>query len=312
MFRPIALALACLPAAHVTVQEPAERPAVLVTGASSGIGRATAELLAAEGFHVYAGARSAEDLAALDALEHVTAVRLDVTKPAEIEAAVRTVREAGRGLFGLVNNAGVAVVGPLIELREEDLAFQFDVNVFGPYRVTKAFAPLLIESQGRVLTTGSISGTLTWPMGGPYTMSKHAVEAFSETLAMELEPFGVSSSVVDPGNYRSEISLNMRERMLASGYTGEGSRYAGQMERMFAGSGDRTQYKEPDEVAQTFLRALTEETPRRRYLVVPDQDEADMTLRAAMARVVQLNGEQLYTRDREALIRMLDEALAAE
>lgn len=284
----------------------------LVTGAGSGIGRATAELLAKEGFHVYACARKAEDLAELDALENVSALRLDVTKPAEIEAAVRTVREAGRGLYGLINNAGVAVVGPLIELREEDLAFQFDVNVFGPYRVTKAFAPLLIESKGRVLTTGSISGTLTWPMGGPYTMSKHAVEAYSETLAAELEPFGVSVSVVAPGNYRSEITASLRERMRDAGYSGEGSRYAGQMERMFTGPEDREQYKDPIEVAQVFLAALLVETPRRRYMVVPDQREADMTVLAALRRVVELNGDQPYELDREALIRLLDQALAAD
>jgi NAD(P)-dependent dehydrogenase (short-subunit alcohol dehydrogenase family) len=285
--------------------------AVLITGASSGIGRRTAELLAAEGFFVYAGARSDEDLAELDAIENVRAVRLDVTKPEQIAAAVQTVREGGRGLYGLVNNAGVAVVGPLIELRETDLAFQLDVNVFGPFRVTQAFAPLLIESKGHVLTTGSISGTLTWGMGGAYTMSKHAVEAFTDTLATELAPFGVRVSVVDPGNYRSEITVSMRQRLLEGGYTGEGSLYAGQMERMLEGPGDRSEYKQPDEVAATFLEALRDDTPRRRYMVVPNQLEADLTLRAAVARVVQLNEGQPYARDREGLIELLDEALDA-
>jgi NAD(P)-dependent dehydrogenase (short-subunit alcohol dehydrogenase family) len=288
------------------------RRAVLVTGASSGIGRATTELLAREGFFVYAGARNDDDLAALAALEHVEAIRLDVTKPEQIEAAAARVREAGRGLYGLINNAGVAVVGPLIELRESDLAFQLDVNVFGPYRVTKAFAPLLIESKGRVLTTGSISGTLTWPMGGAYTMSKHAVEAYGETLAAELAPFGVTSSVVAPGNYRSDILLNTRQRMLEAGTSGEGSLFKDQMDRLLGRPMDRAQHKDPIEVAQVFLDALRAQTPRRRYLVVPDQAEADMTLRAAMGRVVELNGGQPYALDREALIRLLDEALAAQ
>ncbi|HVS18108.1 MAG TPA: SDR family oxidoreductase [Planctomycetota bacterium] len=284
--------------------------AVLVTGASSGIGRRTTELLAAEGFYVYATARSDADLAELDALENVQAVRIDVTKPDEIEAAVRTVTDAGRGLYALINNAGVVVLGPLIELREEDLAFQLDVNVMGPYRVTRAFAPLLIESKGRVLTTGSISGTVTWPMGGAYTISKHAVEAFSDTLAAELAPFGVAVSLVSPGNYRSEIMTNMRQRMLDAGYSGEGSRYAEHMDRLLGGPADRAQYKQPDEVAETFLRALQDETPRRRYMVVPDRREADLTLRAAVTRVVELNAEQPYALDRKALIRLLDEALA--
>lgn len=308
---PILLALSLLLApAHAQESGSAPRRAVLVTGASTGIGRATTELLAREGFFVYAGARSDDDLAALAALENVEALRLDVTKPEQIEAAAARVREAGRGLYGLINNAGVAIVGPLIELRESDLAFQLDVNVFGPYRVTKAFAPQLIESKGRVLTTGSISGTLTWPMGGAYTMSKHAVEAYCETLAAELAPFGVTSSVVAPGNYRSEIMLNTRQRMLDAGYSGEGSLYKDQMERMLGRPMDRAQHKDPIEVAQVFLDALRAETPRRRYLVVPNQAEADMTLRAAMARVVELNGGQPYALDREALIQMLDEALA--
>jgi NAD(P)-dependent dehydrogenase (short-subunit alcohol dehydrogenase family) len=286
--------------------------AVLVTGASSGIGRRTTELLAAEGFFVYAGARSDADLAALDALEHVEPIRLDVTVPEQIEAAVRRVREAGRGLHALINNAGVVVLGPMIELREEDLLFQLDVNVLGPFRVTKAFAPLLIESRGRVLTTGSISGTVTWPMGGAYTMSKHAIEAYSDTLAAELAPFDVAVGVIEPGNYRSEILLNMRQRMLDAGYGGEDSRYAAQMERLLGGPADRAQFKEPDEVAQAFLAALRAETPRRRTLVVPDQRECDLTLRAAMARVVELNADQPYALDREALIRLLDEALGAK
>ncbi|MEL6431403.1 MAG: SDR family NAD(P)-dependent oxidoreductase, partial [Planctomycetota bacterium] len=175
-----ALALAALLPAQNTAQSdaasdpPAPTRAVLVTGASSGIGRATAERLAREGFHVYAGARKDADLAALDALDNVEAVRLDVTDTDQIAAAVAQVSRGGRGLYGLINNAGVLVMAPLTEVTEADLDFQMDVNVRGPYRVTKAFAPLLVESKGRVLTTGSISGFVTWPMGGPYTMSKHA------------------------------------------------------------------------------------------------------------------------------------------
>jgi NAD(P)-dependent dehydrogenase (short-subunit alcohol dehydrogenase family) len=96
---------------------------------------------------VYAGARKQADLDALSAIENVQGIRLDVTIQEEIDAAVETVREAGRGLYGLVNNAGVAVVGPMIEVDEDDMQFQMDVNLFGPYRMTKAFAPLIIESR---------------------------------------------------------------------------------------------------------------------------------------------------------------------
>ncbi len=299
-------------AAHSSPPAASPRRAVLVTGASSGIGRKTTELLAANGFFVYAGARKEADLAELGKLANVQPIELDVTKQEQIDAAVQTVRDGGRGLYGLINNAGVAVLGPLIELRESDLDFQLDANVYGPYRMTQAFAPLLIESKGRVATTGSTSGIVTWPMGGAYTMSKHAIEAFSDTLAAELSPFGVAVSLVDPGNYKSEIMVNMRQRLLDAGYTGKGSRYEKQMERLLAGPTDRAQYKEPDEVAQAFLHALTSPQPKRRYLVVPNQAEAATTIKAALARVVQLNGGQQYAYDRDALVKLLDEALAAQ
>ena len=292
--------------------EPGQQRAVLITGASSGIGRATAELLAAEGFYVYAGARSQEDLDALNAIDNIEAIRIDVTDPDEIAAAVETVRAGGRGLYGLINNAGVAVIAPMIEVTEEDLAFQLDVNVYGPYRVTKAFAPMLIESKGRVYTTGSISGFVVWGFGGPYTMSKHAVEAFTDALAAELAPFGVHVGVVEPGNYKSEIMASMKQRMLDRGYAAEGSLYAEQLAGLMEMPADRAQYKEPDEVARAYLAALTAETPKRRYMVVPTRAEAEITARAVLRRLVQLNEDQPYSFSREELIGMLDQALAGE
>ena len=318
------LALACLaPFAAVglsnptgTLQEEAvatsesSRPAVLVTGASSGIGLRTTQLLSREGFHVYAGARKDADLQALDALDNVEAIRLDVTVPEEIRAAVATVHEKGRGLFGLINNAGVVVMGPLIEMSEEDLAFQMDVNVTGPFAVTKAFAPLLIESRGRVGITGSISGTLTWGMGGAYCMSKHAVEAYGETLSKEMEPFGVEVAVIEPGNYRSDIAKSMKERLDARGYDAADSRYAETMSRILDGNQDRSQYEEPDDVAQAFLDLLTAEEPKEHYLVCPNAREAHMTVRAAIRRVVELNRDQPYELSRDALVALIDEALA--
>ena len=173
-------ALALLTATTNTgAQEAGNQPAVLVTGASSGIGARMAEVLSQNGFFVYAGARKPADLERLDAMRNVKSVRLDVTIQSEIDAAVEFVRSEGRGLYGLINNAGVAVMGPLIEEPEEDLDFIIDVNVLGPYRVTKAFADLLIESGGRVLTVTSIAGILSGPFIGPYSMTKHAMEAYT-------------------------------------------------------------------------------------------------------------------------------------
>lgn len=287
-----------------------ERKAILVTGASSGIGRNIAETLAANGYFVYAGARKQADLDELSAIDHMQGVRLDVTIQEEIDAAVETVREAGRGLYGLVNNAGVAVLGPLIEIDEEDMQFQMDVNLFGPYRVTKAFAPLIIESRGRITTTGSISGILSAGFLGPYSMSKHAVEAFTDSLAREMQKFGVHVSVVEPGNYNSAITDTLRKRMEQRGQTAEGSLFEEELSSFMDRPSDRTRFKEPDEVSAAVLDFFSDENPKRRYMVVPNQGEAERTIKKAIEELVQLNEGHEYSYDREALIAMLDEALA--
>jgi NAD(P)-dependent dehydrogenase (short-subunit alcohol dehydrogenase family) len=293
---------------EVRAQEGGELPAVLITGTSSGIGLRMTEVLSQNGFFVYAGARKPEDLARLDAMENVKSVRLDVTIQDEIDAAVAFVEAEGRGLYGLINNAGVAVMRPLIEMPEADLDFQLDVNLYGPYRVTKAFAELLIESRGRVLTTGSIAGIVTGPFSGAYSMSKHGVEAFTDALAAELAEFGVQVAVVEPGNYKSQIVASMVKRMEETGYSAEGSRYPS-MRDLIRGPLDRSQYDEPDDVALAALDFMSSEKPRRRYMVVPNQGEADLTLGQAMREIAQLNQGHAYSRTRDELVDMLDEAL---
>ena len=284
--------------------------AVLITGASSGIGLRTTEVLAANGFYVYAGARKQADLDALNAIDNVEGVRLDVNVHEDIDAAIETVTAGGRGLYALINNAGVVVLAPLIEVSEEDLAFQMNVNVYGPYRVTKAFAPLLIESGGRVATTGSISGIVTWPLGGPYTMSKHAVEAYTDVLAFEMAELGVDVAVVEPGNYKSKIMDSMVTRMREAGYSTEGSIAQERLDAMLSGPTDRGQFKEPDEVADAFLDFLTTDSPKRRYMVVPNEREAELTIGAHIRRLVQLNEDQPYSFTRDELMAMIDEAMA--
>lgn len=284
--------------------------AILVTGASTGIGRNIAETLAANGYFVYAGARKDKDLAELDAIENIQSVRLDVTVQSEIDAAVETVRKGGRGLYGLVNNAGVAILAPLIEVEEDELDFQFDVNVYGPYRITRAFAPLIMESEGRITTIGSISGILSGPLFGPYSMSKHAIEAFTDSLAREMADFDVQVSVVEPGNYKSDIFKNLRRRMERNGQSFDDSLFAAQIKSLLERPVDRSQHKEPDEVSAAVMHALFADDPKRRYMVVPKEFEARITITQAMREMVQLNAGQTYTYDREALIAILDGVLA--
>jgi NAD(P)-dependent dehydrogenase (short-subunit alcohol dehydrogenase family) len=170
----------------------------------------------------------------------------------------------------------------------------FDVNVFGPVRITKAFAPLILESGGRITTISSISGILSSPTFGVYSMSKHAVEAFGDSLAGELEPRGVRVSLVEPGSFRSEIGRNAAVRMGLD----PDSKLA-----------DRSMYPEPDAVADAVAHALFDPNPKRRYMVVATQQEAERTINKAIEELVQLNERQPYSYDRKALIEKLGDAL---
>ena len=267
--------------------------AVLVTGASTGIGRKITERLAADGYLVYAGARKDSDLKALGEIKNVQAIRLDVTKPEDIDAAVATVTKQGSGLYALVNNAGIAAVGSLADTKLEEFDLVMAVNAAGPYRMTKAFLPLLLAQKGRIVTIGSISGILASPDLGAYSMSKHAMEAFTDSLAAQLAGTGVQVIIVEPGNYDSQIGVNAAKR-----------------EGVDNSRADRSKYKQPDEVAAAVAQALSEASPKRRYMVVPNQQEAERTIRKQLEQLVQLNEGQPYAYDRDELTKMLDAALA--
>jgi NAD(P)-dependent dehydrogenase (short-subunit alcohol dehydrogenase family) len=305
--RLLVAALAALPAA-AAAQQPDTRKAVLVTGASSGIGRKITERLASSGFFVYAGARAQKDLDDLNAIPNVQALRLDVTVPADIAAAVATVTKAGRGLYGVVNNAGVVVVAPLIEAEEKDLDFIFNVNIYGPYRITKAFSPLLLESRGRVVNISSLNGIVASPMIGAYSMSKHAIEAYGDGLAAELARFGIRVSLIEPGNYGTEIGRNLLARMDTS--VVKGSRFEAQMRGAIASMRGFESNPPPDAVADAALDAFTSANPKMRYLVVPAANQGALAIRKLLEEVVQLNGTDKFGYDRDALVKMLDDALA--
>lgn len=286
--------------------------AVLVTGASSGIGLKITEQLAEAGHFVYAGARKEKDLAALNEIPNVQSIRLDVTIQADIDAAVKTITEAGRGLHGLVNNAGVAIIGPMMEVDEEDFHFQMNVNVYGPFRVTKAFASLILESQGRITTIGSISGINSSASLGAYSMSKHAMEAFTDALSRELGPQGVIVNIVEPGNFKSKIAESAFRRMITEKIAAGEELTESEKAMQERGSDDRSRFKEPDEVAQAVMHAQFAAKPKHRYMVVPNQGEADWTIKQAVRELVQLNEDQPYSYDREGLIELLDEALKGD
>ncbi len=182
------------------------RGAVVVTGASSGIGQAAAELLAREGFVAFAGVRNEADAARVGALHpNVRAVRLDVTDRASIGAAAEVVAASALPLRGVVNNAGVAIAGPLEFLPVDQLRRQFEVNVFGALEVSQAFLPQLRVSRGRLIFVGSISGRLAIPFIAPYSASKFALRALTDALRVELGPAGIAVALLEPSSVKTPI-----------------------------------------------------------------------------------------------------------
>ncbi len=291
---------------------PAQK-AVLVTGASSGLGRVMAETLAAKGYFVYAGARKDADLAELGAIKNIQAVKLDVTQQDQIDAAVKTIGEAGRGLYGLVNNAGVLVTSPLIEISEADFHLQMNANIYGVYRVTKAFAPLIIKSKGRISVIGSISGTLSDATWGPYSMTKFAMEAFADALADEMKQFDVRVSLIEPGAYRSSIGKSALDRIAKQDQSAANTQFKKQMNESISWLGHfEKDAGDPTEVAEGVVKSLFDDRPKPRYLIVPNQEEAYLTINRAIERMVEQNHDQKFSYKRAELIAMLDAALAKQ
>lgn len=317
MFVTITLAISAL--SGVALAESIDdQKAVLITGASSGIGRAAAEKLAAEGYFVYAGARKAADIEALNKIDGIMAVRLDVTVQKEIDDAVALIKSEGRGLWGIVNNAGINIIDPLIEAEEADLEFLFDVNVYGVFRVTKAFAPMVIESKGRIVNISSIAGTLSGgrPGYGMYVMSKHAVEAYTDQLAFEMAALNVKVSAVEPGNYRSDIGASRCKRMIANSENRQYVYFPDVMQdyldgcKEYIAEGGVSTDTPPDRVVDAIQHALFANTPKEHYLVVPEQFQAMITIGKAFEELLHLNQDHEHSYTRDQLIELMDEEWA--
>jgi NAD(P)-dependent dehydrogenase (short-subunit alcohol dehydrogenase family) len=282
------------------------RPAVLVTGASKGIGEACALRLVRDGFRVYAGVRSDEDGLALirNGGEGIAPLQLDITDATQIAAAVtRIADETGeRGLQALVNNAGVAVAGPLEFLPLDELRRQLEINVVGQIAITQGCLPLLRASRasargdhraGRIVFMSSVSGRSALPFTGAYAASKHALEAAADALRVELRPFGLVVSLVEPGVIMTPIWETSRKRAAASL-----EQVVPQLEEYYGKALDALNRRvaggmhglPPETVAERVAHALTARRPRTRYVV-----GRDAWLRILMQRL-------LPTRARDAII----------
>ena len=251
---------------------------VVVTGASTGIGRATALALDREGYRVFAGVRRAQDGDALeaDASPRLAPIQLDVTDAASRAAAARRVAEVtgADGLYGLVNNAGIAVGGPVEFLELDELRRQLEVNVVGLVGVTQAFFPLLRAARGRIVHIGSSSGYLAAPLMAPYAASKHAVEAIADSMRRELAGSGIAVSLVDPGAIATPIwekGLEMSDALVKALPERALALYGDAIERLRAYARNApAQSIPPERVAEAVRHALAAPRPRTRYRVGND------------------------------------------
>ena len=238
----------------------------LVTGTSTGIGRAIAIALAGRGFEVLAGVRRPED--APPGLEPIV---LDVTSPDDIAAAATRV---GGALHALVNNAGIVVTGPVEVVPAEDWRRQFEVNLIGQVAVTRALLPPLVSARGRIVNVSSVSGRVALPMVGPYAASKFALEAVTDALRREVGPQGVHVVSVEPGGIATPLWDKSRaeaERTLAAMPAEVRRRYDDLIDAMLRHSERLARDGLPPEaVAEVVAGALTARRPRTRYVVGRD------------------------------------------
>lgn len=251
---------------------------ILVTGAAKGIGQATALHLAKQGFHVFAGVRKVEDGAALQAQAgaSLTPVLLDVTVGEQIAAAAQQigVTVGGAGLYGVVNNAGMAVPAPLEFVPLAELRRQLEINVIGQVAVTQALLPLVRQAKGRIVNVSSIGGRLASPLMGPYNMSKFAVEAMTDVLRQELQADGIAVVAILPGAVATPIwgtATATADQLMAAMPPAMLERYGKMIEgvRKFAANGAKNGAP-PQRVADAIAQALTAAHPRTRYVVGRD------------------------------------------
>jgi NAD(P)-dependent dehydrogenase (short-subunit alcohol dehydrogenase family) len=241
----------------------------LVTGCSSGIGRATAEMAASRGHRVFATARDPESIDGLRAAGAVETLRLDVTRPDEIRGAIAKIeKEAGR-LDVVVNNAGYAQMGPVEDISLERWRAEFDANFFGTIAVTQAALPLMRRRHsGTIVNIGSVAGRIAYPFGGAYCSSKHALEALSDALRLEVERFGIRVVLIEPGpiltrfGERVEREVNEMARNPDSPYHDV---YDAAFTRFRKES--RNGAAPPEAVARAVLKAAEAKRPSARYAV---------------------------------------------
>ena len=241
---------------------------ILITGANSGIGRACTQYLALKGFKIYAGARKEEDIEDLNRIKNVIGLNIDVTDDQTIKEAFNYIKNEKSGLFALINNAGIATAGPLMDISTNDLITQFNVNLIGVHRITTTFFSLLLESKGRIIMISSNSGFFAAPFFGPYCSSKFALEGYSDALRRELLLYDVKVIIIQPGRIKTPI-WDKGEKLLSKF---EGSMFEKEAYEIgkYAIEKAKSDSLDPLQVAKVILTSLTIKNPKNRYMIVPD------------------------------------------
>ncbi len=244
---------------------------VLITGCSTGIGRATAERLARAGHTVYATARKLEAIADLESVGCRT-LALDVTDEASMQAAVDTVVAEQGAVGALVNNAGYSQSGAVETITMEELRRQFETNVFGLVRMCQLVLPAMREAgRGRIVNISSMGANFTFPGGGAYSATKYAIESLSDALRFEVKGFGVEVSLIQPGLIRTEFAASAKAGIdPADGPYGAFNAGVGKITEETYEKGPLARLGgEPDDVAQAIEAAITADSPKIRTLVTP-------------------------------------------
>jgi NAD(P)-dependent dehydrogenase (short-subunit alcohol dehydrogenase family) len=255
-----------------------QKKAIFITGASSGIGLASAHRLYTAGFTLIAGVLAGEDTGPLDIMgtERLHIVPVDVTDTSSIYQARDQIDGivGTDGLYGLFNNAGVGVAGPIETTPVEILRNTLEINLIGHYSVTQAMLPQVRKAKGRIVNTASILGRIALPFSSQYCMSKFAMEAFTDSLRAEMKPFGVKVSAIEPGAIKTAIWDKVQEQAeeLEAEFTPEGqSLYGSSFRKMITVSQEAAADGiKPSEVADAVLDAFTARNPKTRYLVGQD------------------------------------------
>jgi NAD(P)-dependent dehydrogenase (short-subunit alcohol dehydrogenase family) len=247
----------------------------LITGGTDGLGRATAVMLAERGYRVFAGGRNAERIAALQQFARerglpLAVMELDVCDDRSVDRAVAEIEKSAGTVDVLVNNAGIAIAAVMEEITLADLRRQFETNYFGLVRMSQRVLPAMRRKlSGRIINMSSIAGKLVSPLFGPYSSSKHAVEAVSDAMRLEVYPFGIQIVLIEPGYIPTSMNRNAGELSSAYAKGAEQSPYRAVYQGFLNAWGKTSKSSQytPEDCARVIVRAMEDDPPRARYPV---------------------------------------------